>query len=166
MTQPMTEEEKRLHRCCFTGHRPEKLCRSAAGIKEDLEAAIRTAAAEGFTTFVTGMARGVDLWAGEIVIRLKAEMPELKLIAAHPHPNFAQRWDADWQALHAFVTANADHEVTLSKGFHPGAYRIRNRWMVEQAQLLISVYDGGPGGTASTVRYAERRGVPIRSLWR
>lgn len=164
MTQPMTEEEKRLHRCCFTGHRPEKLCRSAAGIKEDLEAAIRAAAAEGFTTFVTGMARGVDLWAGEIVIRLKAEMPELKLIAAHPHPNFAQSWDADWQALHAFVTANADHEVTLSKGFHPGAYRIRNRWMVDRSALVIAVTTGKPGGTRNTMEYARMKNVEVREI--
>ena len=29
----MTEQEKRLHRCCFTGHRPQKLRRSEMEIK-------------------------------------------------------------------------------------------------------------------------------------
>ena len=28
-----TEEEKRLHRCCFTGHRPEKLNASEEEVK-------------------------------------------------------------------------------------------------------------------------------------
>ena len=32
----MTEQEKRLHRCCFTGHRPQKLRRSEMEIKADL----------------------------------------------------------------------------------------------------------------------------------
>ena len=41
----MTEQEKRLHRCCFTGHRPQKLRRSEMEIKADLERAIKQRAA-------------------------------------------------------------------------------------------------------------------------
>ena len=65
------EAELRRHRCCFTGHRPEKLTRSEAEIKKDLEAAILQAIDDGFMTFITGMARDVDIWAGEIVLRLR-----------------------------------------------------------------------------------------------
>ena len=54
------EEELRLHRCCFTGHRPEKLSGSEQYIKKELEAAIRQAIRDGFVTFISGMARGVD----------------------------------------------------------------------------------------------------------
>ena len=36
----LTEAEKRLHRCCFTGHRPEKLQRSEIDIRVDLKAEI------------------------------------------------------------------------------------------------------------------------------
>ena len=32
-----TEQELRLHRCCFTGHRPQKLNRPEAEIKKSLE---------------------------------------------------------------------------------------------------------------------------------
>ncbi|MBR6608542.1 MAG: hypothetical protein IKK98_07800, partial [Oscillospiraceae bacterium] len=39
----------------------------------------------------------------------------------------------------------------------------RNRYMVDRAQYLLAVYDGGDtGGTASTVRYAESR---KRNIW-
>lgn len=34
------ENEKRLHRCCFTGHRPEKLSLSENEVKHLLEKAI------------------------------------------------------------------------------------------------------------------------------
>lgn len=33
----MTEFEKRRHRVCFTGHRPEKLTRSEETIRKDLD---------------------------------------------------------------------------------------------------------------------------------
>ena len=61
----MSEQELRSHRCCFTGHRPEKLKRAETVIKKGLEEAILKAIHDGYTTFITGMARGVDIWAGQ-----------------------------------------------------------------------------------------------------
>ena len=49
----------RMHRCCFTGHRPQKLRRSEKEIKADLESAIQQAITDGYTTFITGMAYGL-----------------------------------------------------------------------------------------------------------
>ena len=53
----MTERELRQHRCCFTGHRPEKLEQPEAVVVEVLKKEIRTAIADGFQTFISGMAR-------------------------------------------------------------------------------------------------------------
>ena len=58
---------KRITTCCFTGHRPEKLSISADIIYDRLERAIENAIDDGFTIFITGMAKGVDIWAGELV---------------------------------------------------------------------------------------------------
>lgn len=55
-----TEAEMRLHRCCFTGHRPEKLRRPEKEVRVDLECEIRKAVLDGLNVFITGMARGVD----------------------------------------------------------------------------------------------------------
>lgn len=84
----MTEQEKRLRRCCFTGHRPQKLNRAESDIKRDLEDAIKSAISNGYSTFITGMAYGVDIWAGEIVVRLREANPDLHLIAAVPFSSF------------------------------------------------------------------------------
>ena len=54
------EAEMRLHRCCFTGHRPEKLQRPEWEIRVDLEREIRKAVCDGLNVFITGMARGID----------------------------------------------------------------------------------------------------------
>ena len=56
----MTENDKRMHRVCFTGHRPEKLTRTEKDIVRDLEKEIRPAIADGLSVFITGMARGAD----------------------------------------------------------------------------------------------------------
>ena len=38
----------RMHRCCFTDHRPQKLRRSEKEIKVDLETAIQQAITDGY----------------------------------------------------------------------------------------------------------------------
>lgn len=68
-----TEEEKRLHRACFTGHRPEKLRQPESVVVRGLEAAIKDAISDGKNVFISGMTRGVDIWAAEIVLRLRDE---------------------------------------------------------------------------------------------
>ena len=86
------EAELRKHRCCFTGHRPEKLHKPEEQIKKDLEVAILQAVDDGFVTFISGMARGVDIWAAEIVLRLRESNPAIHLVAASPYRRFESRW--------------------------------------------------------------------------
>lgn len=83
-----TEAEKRIHRACFTGHRPEKLQQMEKEICKGLEQEIRKAIDSGIYVFITGMARGVDIWAAEIVLRLRNEGQNVKLICASPYEGF------------------------------------------------------------------------------
>ena len=84
----------RSSRCCFTGHRPQSLRRSEDDIRVDLENSILAAVREGCRTFISGMACGVDIWAAEIVVRMKEQFPDLHLhlIAAIPYAGFDERW--------------------------------------------------------------------------
>ena len=88
------ENEKRLHRCCFTGHRPEKLSLSENEVKHLLEKAIDNAIADGYVTFITGMAKGTDIWAAEIVLEKKKRNDALRLICAIPHPDLRNGVDS------------------------------------------------------------------------
>ena len=92
----MTEAEMRGHRCCFTGHRPEKLLRSKEQITADLTTAIDKAISDGYRTFISGMAMGVDIWAAQIVLKKKSVFPDLHLICAIPFPGFGDRWPSQW----------------------------------------------------------------------
>ena len=92
----LTEEQKRMHRVCFTGHRPEKLKQSESVIVKALETAIKEAISDGKNVFISGMARGVDIWAAEIVLRLRNEGQNVKLICASPYEGFERGWSAEW----------------------------------------------------------------------
>ncbi len=68
------EEEKRLHRCCFSGQRPEKLDEPEENVKSWLSEQIDSAIAAGYTTFISGCGMGADIWAGQLVLQKKGSM--------------------------------------------------------------------------------------------
>lgn len=160
----MDESELRKHRCCFTGHRPEKLKISEERLTLLLEEKIRNAIAGGFTTYITGMARGTDIVAGEIVLRLREQDSRIKLICALPHPGFGLHWSGGWTERFQKVLAAADLTKTICPTFSYASYQIRNEWMVDHSSLVIGVFNGKRGGTRNTIDYAERVGVPCEVI--
>ena len=151
----------RLHRCCFTGHRPEKLIRSENEIKAALRKQINQAVDDGFTVFITGMARGVDLWAAEIVLNLRKRNDSIKLICAIPHEGFESNWSTDWKRLYHYVQDNADLVRVIGKNYYSGIHQLRNEWMVNHSARVIAVFNGEPSGTKNTIDYAYRQGIPV-----
>lgn len=157
----MTEAEKRMHRCCFTGHRPEKLTRSEKAIKADLEKEIRQAIADGLDVFITGMARGVDIWAAEIVLQLRESGMPVRLMCASPFDGFERSWSEDWQRRYRAVMQAADHTLFVCPGYSKSCFQIRNEWLVNHSARVIAVFNGERGGTKNTIDYTNRLGMEL-----
>lgn len=152
------------HACSFTGHRPERLEMRPNRVISWLEEEIRKAVDAGYTDFISGMQRGVDIWAAEIVLKLKAEGKPVKLIAACAWNGMEDRWEKNWQERYKAILKDADKIVYVSK--YPGraAFFERNHWMVDHSSRLIGVYTGAPGGTKETVWYAKNNGLEVVTI--
>lgn len=154
--------------CCFTGHRPDKLPSgyaqdetAVAPLKETLRSAIRGAVADGYRTFLSGMALGVDTWAAEEVLALRDSGCEIRLIAALPCPRQDAHWRESDRRRYRRLLERADDVHVLCEHYTPYCMGARNLWMVEHSSLLIAVFDGSKGGTANTIAHAERLGIRI-----
>ena len=159
-----TEAEKRMHRACFTRHRPEKLQQTEKAIRRMLEREILKAMDSGIRVFLSGRARGVDIWAAQIVLRLRSAGRDVKLICACPYPGFERAWSRDWQRQYRDVLAAADLVKYICPEYSPACFRLRNEWMGDHAALVIAVFNGQPGGTKNTIDYAVQKGVVCRNL--
>ena len=157
----MTESEKRMHRVCFTGHRPEKLTRDEKSVMKDLEKEIRKAVSDGLNVFITGMARGVDIWAAQIVLKLRDEGCNVRLICTCPYEGFERSWSQEWQKAYREILTVADFVKYVCNGYGPACFQIRNEWMVNHSARVIAVYNGENGGTKNTMDYAMKVGVPV-----
>lgn len=149
---------------CFSGHRPEKLGITENQTKELLEKSIVDAIDEGFTVFITGMARGVDIWAADIVLQEKKKHSNIELICALPMPGFENRRSAEEQRHYRQILSEADSVVTVSARYSNYCFQQRNKYMVDNSSRVIAVYNGCAGGTRNTIRYAMQRGKEVQNL--
>lgn len=158
------KENLRLYRCCFAGHRPEKLTRPHEETRRELDSMITWAVSRGYRTFISGMARGVDLWAAETVLERRCQYPHLHLICASPFPGFERSWDAVWQKRYHSVMEQADLIHYVNPAYSPGCFQRRNEWMINHSACLICVWNGQLSGTYNAPRYAQKSGLLCRSI--
>ena len=156
----------------FTGHRPEKLpwgtndnSPEGALFKFRLREALEYLIGRGYVNFLSGAARGFDTIAAEIVISLREVYPWVRLTVVLPCADQAARWNAEDKRRWENIVHNSDHVETLAPMYDKSCMFRRNRYLVDNADLVLAAYHkGSTGGTAMTVDYARKQGVKVRRL--
>lgn len=155
--------------CAFTGHRPKKLPwrydetdSRCVALKEKLTEQIARLAEAGVTDFFSGMAEGTDVYCAQIVLDLRKKNPALNLHCVLPCEGQADSWSDSAQERYHTIVGQADFVDYVSRKYYDGCMLARNRRLVDQAGILLAVYNGEQrGGTAATVRYARKAGREI-----
>ena len=155
--------------CTFTGHRPHKFPwkydeadKRCVRLKAVLVERIEKIVESGVTDFLSGMAQGTDLWAAQAVLVLRKEYPALKLHCILPCEGQESVWSFPAQDIYHFILAQANSVVYVSRAYHKGCMLERNRYLVDHSDILLAVYNGERrGGTAATVRYAQKMGKEV-----
>jgi len=157
--------------CCFSGYRPEKLPwrnderdPRCTDLKEQVNDTLFRLYESGMRHFLCGMARGSDMYFCEAVIRLRRFCRDITLEAAIPCEDQAAKWGEPERQRYFDLVAQCDFETYVSRKYTRDCMPKRNRFMVDNASVLVAVYDGKFGGTMHTIEYAARRGVHIIEL--
>lgn len=150
--------------CAFTGHRPKKYPwgydeehPDCVKLKLLIVEQVAALAANGVTTFLSGMAEGADTWGALAVLALKESCPALKLVCVLPCETQANKWSSPSRERYFDILAEADRTIYISRHYTDTCMLDRNRFLVEHANFVLAIYTGERrGGTAATVRYAQQ----------
>jgi len=152
--------EKKLKICCATGHRSLP-AEKVQYVKQKLYEEILNAIGDGYNYFNSGFADGVDLIFAETVACMKQERTGIYLEAAIPYPNRLKSKNS----MFAEVLKQCDVLHTVCDKYTPACFRMRNQYMVEQAERVIAVYDGRQtGGTFTTVVFARSHERDLKTI--
>ncbi len=163
-------EKSNFGKVSFTGHRPKSLPwgydenkQSCVAFKKVMYEIIEKAIVNNFTYFITGMALGVDMICAEIVLGLKNKYKDVQLECAIPCLNQEKRWLAVQQRRYNDILNKADYITYVNKNeYTEECMNERNKYMVDNSDVVIAVWNGKPSGTGNTVLMAKNSGKKIR----
>lgn len=159
--------------CGFIGCRPVRFrfkYKENHSVCKKIKAAIRTQAelfyGQGVREFYIGADLGVPIWAGEEILRLKADpaFPGVRLICAIPFPGFDSRWDSVSRSRMRRLLASCDETPVILPEEHPSAYRQRDYFVADHSQRLVAVWDSDRSQrtlVGTVVNYAKSKGREI-----
>lgn len=110
---------------------------------------------------ITGMALGADQIFCEEALAYRDTHPGVIVEAAIPFRRQAAYWKNDGPKEYFKLLKRCDvrHYVSDKR---PGNYRrelqARNEYMVDEADIILAVWDGSDGGTANCLKYAKDKG--------
>lgn len=130
-----------------TGHRPQRL----KGQEEEIRKWTRQVLIELKPSAIyDGMAQGADQ-----IVALVAKEMDIPIICCYPYrrKNFC--------STENFINENNEIVFTSEK-YSKQCYYIRDCFMVDHADILLTFWDGvEAGGAFLTREYAKKRGVPL-----
>ena len=150
--------------CSFTGHRQIE-AEKREMLTELLGRAIGYAYTEGCRTFITGGAIGFDTLAAKEVIRFRMLHRDVKLVLALPCMEQDAKWNSVQKNSYNFTLGEADEVIYTSEAYTKTCMAIRNRYLAESADILISYLGKANSGSAQTVRMAEKLVKRIYNLY-
>ena len=160
------EKNERDITCFFTGHRsiPDEVMTPLLG---EVDKTIDDLYAEGFRNFICGGAVGFDTVAACRVAVAAKKYDDLRFILVLPCRDQTSRWrrTADL-SLYQRIKGLADIVFYARDMYEDGCMLERNRMMADMSSTCVAFYSGVQiGGTAYTVRYAEKEGLRIVNLY-
>ena len=162
--------------CCVTGHRPKKFPFQRNDYSPEyneyqvrLYTELDFLVKEGYTNFISGMAEGADMDFSEAVIEeqkdYKYEGYNITLEAALPCPIKLPKNPSNLYYERDYLLKACNNITIVSPTYHKGCMQKRNRYMVDSSDMVLAIWNGErSGGTYDTIKYAQKKGKPIRYI--
>ena len=147
-------------KCAFTGHRN---LNSFDFDYERLRQTVYMLLDRGFSVFYCGMALGFDMLAAECLLEFRSQY-KFKLAAVIPCVGQADRFSRYERERYKKILAACDDFIILSDEYYSGCMQVRDRYMVDNCDVVVAFLRKKSGGTYYTVGYAKKHGKEIIEL--
>lgn len=140
-------------RIALTGHQKPRLRGHESEVSAWIKNLIDIYTAEGSVEMLCGCAEGSDELFGETAILYN--YPTVQLTLCLPFRRYR------WMEISKLMN-RADKTVHMAEKWKKGADEQRDRYMVDNCDLLLAVWDGiEAGGAWKTIEYAKSKGKKI-----
>lgn len=140
--------------CAVSGHRILDKDFDAKKLKENFLSLINS----GYENFLIGMAIGFDSVCFKTLESLRKEY-KIKIIACVPCKNQSEKFSLSQKIEYDRQIKSADEVIILEEKYVNGCMQKRNRFLVDNASVLLCYLKKEQGGTAYTYNYAIKNNI-------
>ena len=150
--------------CSFTGHRSIDTAdvKTLPGL---IRRGIEYVYGEGVREFCVGGALGFDTMVAKEIISFRMSHPDIKLILVLPCLDQTDMWSYQQKDMYDFILSQADLVEYTSESYYKGCMRVRNKRLVDRADVVIAYLKRTTSGAAQTVRMAKEAGKIVYNLY-
>ena len=146
-----------------TGHRPDKIAGydNPAADQLMLDLLVKWIEVREPKKIISGGALGFDQ-----ALATAAMLCKVPYVIAVPCRNHECKWSKEDQAHYMdLLSEAADIVVVSDKPYFKECMQIRNEWMIDHCDRVLSLFNGSKGGTYNCLQYAKKQGKGIFNLW-
>lgn len=155
--------ETRPYTCCFTGHRNLPIHQEEE-IWQRVCTRLYPLLERGVRYFGVGGALGFDTLVAEKLLDLRKTYPQIRVILVQPFQGYQSRWTPAQQARAAAMENRVDKVVICCRTPSREAFLARDRHLVDGSAYCIGYCTRSTGGTAYTLRYAQKQGLQVWNI--
>lgn len=152
-------ENKKIKSCALTGHRDLPDDFDVEKLRKKLKDLIE----KGVFIFYNGLAMGFDLLSAEILLSLKKEYKNVKIVACIPCLRQEKYYKEEDKKRYYQVLKDVDEKIILSEEYYKGCMLQRDKYMADKADVLLAYLKKETGGTAYTVKYFQKK-YPFKEI--
>lgn len=145
--------------CSCFGHRNG--CQSAGEKLDKLDKLVEESYFEGYTVFMSGGMGKFDEKFESAVRKAKLRHKEIKLFLVVPY--FSNKLNTNKDYLEEMYDGVIVPD-TVEGVFFKKAISVRNRWIVDNSDLIIAYVERDYGGAFEAVKYAKSKGKQIINI--
>lgn len=150
-----------LQRIIITGYKPHELGifdEKHLGIpiiKKALEDRLRALLDEGLQWVIISGQQGVETWAAEVVLALKAEFPDLQYAVITPFLEQEKNWKDHKKEKYQMIVAGADFETSVTKKPYeaPWQFTEKDKFIIQNTDGILLVYDEENEGSPKYMKH-------------
>lgn len=140
-------------------------------IKKALENRFLALLDEGLEWVITSGQLGVEMWASEVVIKLKKTYPQLNYAIITPFIEQEKNWNETNKVKYETLIANADYFVSLTSIPYEAPWQFieKDKFLMRNSDGMLIVYDEENDGSPkfikkSAYRFAERSAYRVMTI--
>ncbi len=117
-----------------------------------------------YVYFLNGLSIGYDLYVSQEILKIRNHNKKILLEAVLPYEEQSKNWNEKTRNDYYEIIEKSDVDTLLQKYYSADCFKNRNKYMIDNSQVLIAIWNKKNNHLSHAIRYANSKGKPVNII--